>query len=665
MCGIVGLLDPQQKIPDRSVALAGMTAALRHRGPDDSGLWTDADNCLGLGHRRLSILDLSSHGHQPMTSASGRYVISYNGEVYNFEALREELEKKGFRFNGGSDTEVILAAVEAWGLRDAVCRFVGMFAFALWDRKTRRLSLVRDRLGIKPLYFAESSGFMAFASELKALRLIPGMSLDVDRGALTLLLTYNYIPAPHTIYRRVHKLEPGHIVEFGVENGRLARTYDGAYWSARYVTQDGQRNPLEGSTEELIDTVESALLDAVKSRMIADVPLGAFLSGGIDSSTVVAMMQAQSGRPVKTFTIGFTEKDYNEAVAAKAVAAHLKTDHTELYVTPAEAREVIPRLPTLYDEPFSDSSQIPTFLVSQLARKSVTVALSGDGGDELFCGYNRYSWGRRLWKALKWWPVSARTTLARIVHRLPPERWNEILRPAMAVVPGRYRVGLPGDKLHKLAKALDFATPGDLYRNVISVSADPLNMVIGAERISTALDEWQTGSTQHKFTEEMMYYDLVTYLPDDILVKVDRASMGVGLEARVPILDHRVVELAWRLPMHLKLRNGQGKWILRRILSRYVPDILFERPKTGFGVPIGAWLRGPLRDWAENLLRSDRLQQEGFFNPSLVGTLWHDHLSGQRNWEHNLWSILMFQAWLEDSSNLSTEEVTNTPARWD
>ena len=642
-----------------------MTAALRHRGPDDSGLWTDADSGLGLGHRRLSILDLSSHGHQPMKSPSGRYFISYNGEVYNFEALREELEKKGFRFNGGSDTEVILAAVEAWGLRDAVCRFVGMFAFALWDRKTRRLSLVRDRLGIKPLYFAESSGFMAFASELKALQLLPGLSLEVDRGALALLLTYNYIPAPHTIYRRVHKLEPGHIVEFGIENGRLAQTYDGAYWSARQVAQDGQRNPLESSPEELIDIVESALLDAVKSRMVADVPLGAFLSGGIDSSTVVAMMQAQSGRPVKTFTIGFTEKDYNEAVAAKAVAAHLKTDHTELYVTPAEAREVIPRLPTLYDEPFSDSSQIPTFLVSELARKSVTVALSGDGGDELFCGYNRYSWGRRLWKALKWWPVGARIMLAKIIHRLPPERWNEILKPAMAVVPGQYRVALPGDKLHKLAKALNFTTPGDLYRSVISVSANPLDMVTGAERISTALDGWQSESTQHEFTEEMMYFDLVTYLPDDILVKVDRASMGASLEARVPILDHRIVELAWRLPMHVKLRNGHGKWILRQILSRYVPDALFERPKTGFGVPIGTWLRGPLRDWAEDLLRPDRLQQEGYFNPSQVGKLWRDHLSGQRNWEHNLWSILMFQAWLEDSSNLSTEEVTNTPARWD
>lgn len=647
MCGIAGFVSNGDESFDAGIQNAigeRMATALRYRGPDDGGVWTDGSGVV-LAHRRLSILDLSPEGHQPMFSESGRYVISYNGEVYNFLELRNELELLGFHFRGHSDTEVMLAAFDTWGIDSAVQRFVGMFAIALWDRRERNLFLIRDRMGIKPLYYGWAGKVFLFGSELKALRAYPDFRADINRDAMCLYLQHSYITAPHSIYHGVYKVAPGHILTlpYGVSNNNGLR--DKAYWTLRHVAESGIKNRFSSETEAL-QALETVLSKAVESRMLADVPLGAFLSGGVDSSTVVALMQANSSRPVKTFSIGFHEQGYDEAQHARKIARYLGTDHTELYITPQEALDVIPELPTMFDEPFADSSQIPTYLVSQLARRHVTVSLSGDGGDELFAGYDRYPRTLAIWERMRRVPKLVRRT-AGMALATSPLSVMDVASKVGRVLPGQYNAALTGDRLKKLGRMLASTSPAQLYRQMLTHWPNAESIVRGAQEPEYFFSADRNWLISDDLIENMCFVDMNSYLPDDILTKVDRASMAVSLEARVPILDHRVVELAWRVPIDMKLRMGTGKWLLRQLLYKHVPRELIERPKMGFGIPIDQWLRGPLRDWAEALLAPERLAREGYLDPTPIRTKWKEHLSGRRRWHYHLWDILMFQAWLE------------------
>ena len=650
MCGVVGLLNA--KSTDLPHQISRMVQAIRYRGPDDHGVWCDAAVGLGLGHARLSILDLSPEGHQPMVSASGRYVLSYNGEVYNFAELRCRLDATGATFRGHSDTEVMLAAFEAWGVEKAVCQFVGMFAFALWDRETGVLHLGRDRLGIKPLYYGWTDTTFVFGSELKVFEQVPEFKRSIHRDSLTAFMRYAYVPEPWSIYQDVYKLPTGCLLSITPEQAharlgfspepenRQATLRPTRYWSARDIVESGVRSPFTGTEEEAIEQLDRLLREAINLRMVSDVPL----------------MQAQSAKPVKTFTIGFHEQDYNEAIHAAKVAKHLGTDHTELYITPAEALAVIPRLPDMYDEPFADSSQVPTYLVSQLARRHVTVALSGDGGDELFAGYNRYFWGRQLWKRVSWLPQSVRRGMAGAIQSVSPDALDNMSSKLKMLLPVMPSVG---DKLHKLADILAMKDPETMYLGLVSIWKDAAKVVVGGAEAVTTLTDRHRWAGVNEFTLQMMALDLVTYLPDDILTKVDRASMTVSLEARVPLLDHRVVEFAWRIPLSMKIKNEEGKWLLRQVLYRYVPQHLIERPKMGFGIPIGYWLRGPLREWAEDLLDEGRLRREGYFYPNPIRQKWKEHLSGQRNWQYLLWNVLMFQSWLTSHDRPTAPAVSH------
>lgn len=665
MCGFTGFLDRKQAFNPEEARpiLDAMSRKILNRGPDDDGVWIDANQGIALAHRRLSILDLSPAGHQPMVSQSQRYVLVFNGEIYNHLEIRGTIEQHGpvpfhpltdrnaltepspqTDWRGHSDTETLLAAIEAFGVGEALCRSRGMFAFALWDRQDRLLYLARDRMGEKPLYFGWQGDTFLFGSELKALEAHPEFRGEIDRDALSELLRLGYIPGPGSIYSQIQKLPPGTYLAVGIHRPEVRPV---SYWSSADAALRGQMSPFTGNESEAISHLDTLLKDAVASQMVADVPLGAFLSGGIDSSLVTALMQVQSSAPIQTFSIGFEEEEYNEAPFARAIAQHLGTQHTELVVGPAAAMAVIPNLPTLYDEPFADVSQIPTHLVSQLARQSVKVALTGDGGDELFGGYNRHFWTMRLWNRMRFAPKGFRRQVAKLLTVVPPHLWDSLFRSLGFLLPEGLRYRSPGDKLHKISRILGASCPEDIYFDLIAQTKDQNRLVVGSQSAFNVLSEPSNRPALREIEHRIMYLDSTTYLPDDILTKLDRAAMGVSLEGRVPLLDHRVVEFAWKLPLDMKIRNGQGKYALRQVLSHYVPAVLTERPKMGFGVPIDRWLREPLSDWSQALIQPDRLKSEGFFNPKRVQHLWKQHQSGRRNHAAVLWSILMFQSWLE------------------
>lgn len=625
MCGFSGFFLAQNLPDNFSMGLDEMTRSIMHRGPDDSGTWCDPCYGIGFAHTRLSIVDLSSAGQQPMRSFCERFVIAFNGEIYNHLELRRQLEEQSIApaWRGHSDTETLLACFVAWGVEKTLQATVGMFALALWDRQLELLTLARDRLGEKPLYWGWCNNVLLFGSELKALKAHPAFSTEIDRDALAMLLRYNYIPSPRSIYRGIHKLCAGHYLQF--KFGQKAQeVVPKAYWCIGEVIESGFTNPFAGSDQDAVTALEQCISQSVAGQVLADVPLGAFLSGGVDSSTIVALMQQQSTRPVRTFAIGFTEPGYNEAEYARVVATHLGTDHTELYVDTADALAVIPYLPQIYCEPFADSSQIPTFLVAKLAKEQVTAALSGDGGDELFGGYNPYRFAPKVWRAISNLPLTARNLAGTVLSGAP----------------------LP-DKLQKLLRVLPSSDREVFYAALMSHWQQPDLVVIGATATASISEPLISSTQVDSFEHWMMAVDTEKYMIDDILVKVDRAAMANSLETRVPLLDHRVVELAWRLPLHLKIRNDTGKWALREVLYRHVPREMIERPKKGFSVPLAQWLRGPLREWAEALLDERRLQVEGYFQGGPIRKLWTEHLAGKRDNALKLWSILMFQAWLE------------------
>ncbi|MHA4976586.1 asparagine synthase (glutamine-hydrolyzing) [Pseudomonas extremorientalis] len=625
MCGFSGFFAAAPLGDGANDILAAMGNAIYSRGPDDAGTWSDVSLGIGLSHRRLAIVDLSVAGHQPMHSSSGRYVMAFNGEIYNHLSLRSLLTiEHGETWRGHSDTETLLACFERWGVEKTLQATVGMFAIALWDMQERQLILARDRLGEKPLYWGWHNDVLLFGSELKALKVHPAFSANIDRDALALYLRHNYVPAPYSIYQGIEKLPPGHYVAISLGQKRSSVDLI-PFWSFNAAVKAGLDNPLQSDSKTVVDTLETQLDRSIGMQMLADVPLGAFLSGGVDSSLIVALMQKQSPRPVKTFTIGFSEDGFNEAEHALAVSRHLQTEHNEIYIQAKDALSIIPDLPRIYCEPFADSSQIPTFLVSQMAREHVTVTLSGDAGDELFGGYNPYQFAPRLWSKVSKLPVGMRQVAASSLKKLPLKTRAE-----------------------KLVDILGCRNREDFYRQLVSHWKTPSSAVIsGNERptLLDTLDKWPAGT---RFEEWMMAMDAQTYMVDDILVKVDRAAMANSLETRVPLLDHRVVELAWRIPLDMKIRGGVGKWALKEVLYRHVPRELIERPKKGFSIPIAAWLRGPLREWSEMLLNEKRLQQEGFFHPSVIRRVWEQHLNGRADHSSKLWGVLMFQAWLEE-----------------
>lgn len=632
MCGIVGFLQSEVFTSSENTkeCLQSMTDSIIYRGPDSEGHWYDLDDQIALGHRRLAILDLSESGHQPMLSDDDRYVMVFNGEIYNHLEIRQEIENSipTIIWKGHSDTETLLKAIQVFGWEETLQKLVGMFAIALWDQQQKELTLARDRMGEKPLYWGWSGETVLFGSELKALKAHPAFNTEIDRDALALLLRYNYIPSPYSIYYGIEKLLPGHFVKIKIGQTR-EEVSPLSYWSLKENVEKEVSAPFIGSDDETIDLLEHTIKQSLLGQMAADVPLGAFLSGGVDSSTIVALMQAESKKPIKTFAIGFDEPGYNEAEYAKAVAEHLGTEHTEFYVTAKEALEVVPLLSSIFCEPFADSSQIPTYLVSKMAKQHVTVALSGDAGDELFGGYNTYQLLPKIWKIVSPLPTPVRKLAFKLLSGLP----------------------MP-EKLLKLVEVLPVNNRAEFYNLVISHWKNAEQLVIGAKKVPTALTDKSQWSNVDSFEEWMMSIDAQQYMVDDILVKVDRAAMANSLEVRVPMLDHRLVELAWQLPLNMKIRDKSGKWILREVLYKYVPKELIERPKKGFSIPLAQWLRGPLREWAEPLIAEKRIIEEGYFYPDKIRQAWQEHLEGHKDNSSKLWSVLMFQSWLDNEANV-------------
>jgi asparagine synthase (glutamine-hydrolysing) len=665
MCGFAGFIDfkgERGRQEELLAELRPMTDSLVHRGPDDSDYWADHSSGVALGHRRLSIIDLSPAGRQPMASPCGRYRIVFNGEIYNFKVLRPELERSGHRFRGHSDTEVLLAGCAQWGVEGALKRSVGMFAFALWDGYSRSLTIARDRMGEKPLYYGWVGARFVFASEVRALRHAVGWQGELSPQATTLFLRYGYVPTPYSIYRGIYKLPPATYLTIETHTGtqqvispqpRWGRSNELApiqYWSVREVAEHGLANPVTDE-REAIETLETLLGESVNQQMIADVPLGAFLSAGVDSSSVVALMQRHSQRPVKTFTVGFTEKAFDEAVHARAISQHLGTDHTEMYLSAADSLGRIPTLSRVYDEPFADASQLPTLLLSEVVRRHVTVCLTGDGGDELFGGYNRYWWSERLWSLLHLWPQTFRRGVASAISSVPPGIWNIASKAGSRLMPASAQSpqSTAAEKVAKIADAMASRDITHLYNNLVSYWKQPnaiVPNVVEPASVICAENRLEGASSE---VQNMQYWDQTGYLSDDNLVKVDRASMAASLETRVPLLDHRIVEFSWRLPTSMKFRDGSGKWLLRQVLYRHVPRELIDRPKMGFSVPIGKWIRSELRDWAESLLSIDALRATGLLDEAPIRRAWADHIAGRRNLQAPLWAVLMLQSWLSTS----------------
>lgn len=635
MCGFAGFIYHSELVENPVAVLTAMGKAIESRGPDSDGVWLDKRKKIGFCHRRLSIVDLSEAGHQPMVSVSGRYVVAFNGEIYNHVNLRNELNaEEKIEWKGHSDTETLLMAIEFWGLKEALQKAIGMFALSLWDKDNEILYLARDRFGEKPLYYVLQDELFLFGSELKSFRANPDFESKIDRNSIALLLRHNYIPAPYSIYENTYKLLPGEFLTYEKNNVKTEK-----YWDARQYFEA----LIRGEKSKNIEDLESVLSKSIERQMISDVPLGAFLSGGVDSSLIVSLMQKQSNRPVKTFSIGFYEDEFNEAHFAKKIAEHLGTEHTELYVKAEDALAVVDELADIYDEPFSDSSQIPTYLVSKMAREHVTVVLSGDAGDELFCGYNRYLMASGLWSKISKVPRWLRKVIAVFLRFVPVKIWNKL----NILLPSRFKMSNLGDKLHKGANVLASSDISELYLKLVSHFTNPDSVVIRGEEPETAITNSERNPNLDSPILNMMALDTLSYMTDDILVKVDRAAMANSLETRVPFLDHHVFETAWRLPFDLKLKGGVTKYCLRNILYNYVPKELIERPKTGFGVPLSDWLRGPLKEWAEKLIEPSRLESEGFFNAHKITEMWKEHKSGKRNWQYHLWDILMFQLWYE------------------
>ena len=640
MCGFVGIYSVDQNSINSEILLT-MSQTLVHRGPDDSGIWIDAYARIGLAHQRLSVVDLTTAGHQPMHSSSHRYSIVFNGEIYNHQELRKQLDHP--HWNGKSDTETLLTCIELWGLDKTLKKINGMFAFALWDGHASCLHLVRDRMGEKPLYYGWQGDSFLFGSELKALKIHPDFQACIDKDSLDLYFRYNYIPAPYSIYKNIYKLPPGSVLTLyqGQKKYKVRK-----YWSVSDEAARGLSNPLSDSVEDLVDKLDNLIKKSIKKKMISDVPLGAFLSGGIDSSVVVSIMQSLSSKPVKTFTIGFEDKAFDEAKDAKLIAKYLGTDHHELYVSPQDVIDVIPLLPNLYDEPFSDASQIPTYLVSKLAKEKVTVSLSGDGGDELFCGYNRYHVTKNLWKKISVFPLFIRKFISLLLLYIPLKAWDKLGN--LSFLSKKYNN--LGIKIHKGARVLHSQSFFGLYDNLLSNWKYSEKLVLESHERRKLDLSTSTNTSVFPNVEKMMLWDMQSYLPDDILVKLDRASMGVSLEGRVPFLDHNLVEFAWRVPTKYKYRDKKGKWLLRQVLNQYIPKELTERPKSGFTLPVSDWLRGPLKEWAEGLINEDRLKDEGILNFDLVNKKWKEHQAGAKDWSNQLWAVLMFQLWLENNT---------------